>query len=57
MNVDWKDVLHYSGAVGLLLLGIIGSTGIHIPGVTIDPATCLAAGGGILAAGLKGAPK
>jgi hypothetical protein len=54
MTVDWKDVLHYGSAAGLLLLGVIGSTGIHVPGVVIDPATCIAAGGGILAAGLKG---
>jgi hypothetical protein len=57
MTVDWKDVLHYGGALGLVALGLIASTGIHIPGVTIDPATCLAAGAGILAAGLKGGAK
>jgi hypothetical protein len=57
MTIDWKDLAHYGGAIALMLLGAIGSMGARIPGVTIDPATCMAAGVGILAAGLKGQAK
>lgn len=55
--MDWKDIMHYGGAAGLVFLGALGAMGLHIPGVTIDPATCFAAGGGIFAAGLKGPAK
>lgn len=55
--MDWKDILHYGSAAGLVFLGVLGAMGLHIPGVTIDPATCFATGGGIFAAGLKGPAK
>lgn len=54
MNFSWKDVAHYGAAAGLYVIGVIGASGAHIPGVTIDPVTCFATATGILAAGLKG---
>lgn len=54
MSISWKDVLHYGSALVLYLIGLIGASGVHLPGVTIDPATCFITASGILAAGLKG---
>lgn len=49
-----KDVLHYGSGGLALLMGTIGMFDPHaIPGVTIDPATALVMGGGILGVGAK----
>lgn len=42
--MNWKDVLHYGGAAALVGLGLIGMTGLHIPGVQVDPMTCIVTG-------------
>lgn len=47
------DFFHYGAAGVLYVIGVFGTTGLHIPGVTIDPVTCFAAATGIVAAGLK----
>lgn len=54
MNISWKDAAHYGSA--FVLLGAAGVTelGVHLPGISVDPAVAGAAGVGILAAGLKG---
>jgi hypothetical protein len=51
--MNWKDVLHYVGAAGLILLGLIGITGMHIPGVQIDPMTCIVTGLAVFGIGAK----
>jgi len=53
MNFNWQAVIHYGGALLLFLIGVVGSAGLHIPGVVIDPTTCFTAataylGGGML---------
>lgn len=48
------DLMHYGSALVLLGLGVVGSLGVVLPGVTIDPATCFTAAVGVFAAGLKG---
>lgn len=53
-SVSWKDVLHYGSAAVLYVIGVVGASGAHIPGVTIDAPTCFITATGILAAGLKG---
>jgi hypothetical protein len=54
--MNWKDVLHYGSAVGLLLIGVAASMGLHIPGVEINPTVCFTTAVGIFAAGLKSSP-
>lgn len=55
-KISWKDVLHYGGAAVLFLLGILGTTGLQIPGVQIDPVAAFAGAIGIFGAGLKSTP-
>jgi hypothetical protein len=52
--MNWKDVLHYGSAALLVLIGVAGMLGVHLPGVTIDPTVCFATAAGIFGAGLKG---
>lgn len=42
--MNWKDALHYGGSAALVLLGLVGMTGMHIPGVQVDPMTCIVTG-------------
>jgi len=53
MSISWKDVAHWGAAGALYLIGIAGASGVHIPGVSIDPATCFLAATGLVGAGLK----
>jgi hypothetical protein len=52
--MNWKDVLHYGAAFGLVIAGGIAPLLNTLPGVHIDPTTAVGAGVGILVAGLKG---
>lgn len=51
--MDWKNVVHYAAAAGLFLLGVLASTGIHIPGVTLDAVTLYASAAALMAPELK----
>lgn len=53
-SFSWKDALHYGGAGAVALIGVAGSLGVHIPGVTIDPTTCFLFAATAFGAGLKG---
>jgi hypothetical protein len=52
--MNWKDLLHYGGAGGIALIGVVGSMGVQIPGVHIDPTVCFMFAAGVFGAGLKG---
>ena len=52
--LNWKDAAHYGSAVLLLGLAGLAHFGVQLPGVTVDPSVCSAAGISILVAGFKG---
>jgi hypothetical protein len=51
--MSWKDILHYGGGALLVLAGLIGMAGVHLPGVQIDPATCIVTGLAVFGIGAK----
>lgn len=50
----FKDILHYGGGIGLLMLGAIGELGLFKTLFTVgDPHACLVAGAAVLGIGAK----
>lgn len=46
-NINWGAVINYVIAALAILDGFLGYVGVHVPGVTVDPATAFAFGIGV----------
>lgn len=53
MPTNLAHLLHYGAGVLAICAGVLTMLGVHLPGVTVDPATAIVVGGGILGVGAK----